>query len=235
MLTLEPLARPMRRGRGGQRGLSIMELLVGITVGMIVLGGAVMLLAKNMAGSRLLLTESRLNEDLRNAADLLTRDLRRAGYWGNAMKGVTAIGLTSATIANPYSDVIAPSSADEVDYRFSRDAGTDNDLLDNNEKFGFRLMDQAIQMQAGSGWTDVTDKTAVKIIKFQVSAVETSVPLGDACPTTCSPGTPNCPTAKVRSYTVLLQGQSAQDDNIKRSLRTTVRVRNDQLSGACPA
>jgi prepilin peptidase dependent protein B len=231
MLTLEPLARPMRRGRGGQRGLSIMELLVGITVGMIVLGGAVMLLAKNMAGSRLLLTESRLNEDLRNAADLLTRDLRRAGYWGNAMKGVTAIGMSSATVANPYSDVTAPSSGDEVDYRFSRD---DNDTLDNNEKFGFRLMDQAIQMQAGSGWTDVTDKTAVKIIKFQVSAVETSVPLGDACPTPCA-GMPNCPTAKVRSYTVVLQGQSAQDDNIKRSLRTTVRVRNDQLSGACPA
>jgi type IV pilus assembly protein PilW len=234
MLTLGPIARPVRRGRSGQRGLSIMELLVGITVGMIVLGGAVMLLAKNMAGSRLLLTESRLNEDLRNAADLLTRDLRRAGYWGNAMKGVTAIGMTSATVANPYSDVTAPSG-DEVDYRFSRDAGTDNDTLDNNEKFGFRLMNDAIQMQAGSGWTDVTDKTAVKIIKFQVSAVETSVPLGDACPTTCSPGTPNCPTAKVRSYTVLLQGQSTQDDNIKRSLRTTVRVRNDQLSGTCPA
>lgn len=232
MLTLGLGRRAPRRG---QRGLSIMELLVGITVGLIVTGGAVMLLAKNMAGSRMLLTESRLNEDLRNAADLLTRDLRRAGYWGNAMKGVTAIGLTSATTANPYAAVTAPTSGDEVDYRFSRDPATDNDTLDGNEQFGFRLSNEAIQMQAGSGWTDVTDKTAVKIKKFQVTANEVTVPLGDACPTVCGVGTPNCPTAKVRSYTVLLQGESAQDDKIKRSLRTTVRVRNDQVSGACPA
>ncbi len=235
MLTLVPLRHAAGRGRHGQRGLSIMELLVGITVGLIVTGGAVMLLAKNMAGSRLLLTESRLNEDLRTAADLLTRDLRRAGYWGNAIKGVTAIGFTSATTANPYSTVTAVPASNEVDYRFSRDAGTDNDTLDNNEQFGFRLSNEAIQMQAGSGWTDITDKTAVKIIKFQVTANEVTVPLGDTCPTACGVGTPNCPTAKVRSYTVLLQGKSAQDDAVKRSLRTTVRVRNDQVSGTCPA
>jgi type IV pilus assembly protein PilW len=234
MLTLSAIRGGARRARRAQRGLSIMELLVGITVGLIVTGGAVMLLAKNMAGSRLLLTESRLNEDLRNAADLLTRDLRRAGYWGNAMKGVTAIGFTSATTPNPYSTVTAPASADEVGYRFSRDPGTDNDTLDGNEQFGFRLVNEAIQMQAGSGWTDVTDKTAVKITRFQVTANETVVPLGDACPTVCGVGTPNCPTARVRNYTVLLQGKSAQDDNIKRSLRTTVRVRNDQISGTCP-
>lgn len=229
MLTLGLTRRAARRG---QRGLSIMELLVGITVGLIVTGGAVMLLAKNMAGSRLLLTESRLNEDLRNAADLLTRDLRRAGYWGNAMKGVTAIGMTSATKANPYSAVTALSGS-ELAYRFSRD--TENDTLDDNEKFGFRLANEAIQMQAGSGWTDVTDKTTVKITRFEVTANETTIPLGDACPTVCGVGSLNCPTAKVRSYTVLLQGKSAHDDAIQRSLRTTVRVRNDEVSGVCPA
>lgn len=234
MLTLSAIRSGVRRGRRAQRGLSIMELLVGITVGLIVTGGAVMLLAKNMAGSRLLLTESRLNEDLRNAADLLTRDLRRAGYWGNAMKGVKAIGYTSATVANPYSTVTTPSLS-EVAYRFSRDAGTDNDTLDNNEQFGFRLLNDAIQMQAGSGWTDVTDKTAVKIKRFEVTANDTVVPLGDSCPTACGVGSPNCPTARVRSYTVLLQGESAHDDSIKRSLRTTVRVRNDQVNGVCPA
>ena len=81
----------------------------------------------------------------------------------------------------------------------------------------------------------MTDKTAIKITRFEVTANETTIPLGDACPTVCGVGSLNCPTAKVRSYTVLLQGKSAQDDTIKRSLRTTVRVRNDEVSGVCPA
>ena len=231
MLTLGLTRRPARRG---QRGLSIMELLVGITVGLIVTGGAVMLLAKNMAGSRLLLAESRLNEDLRNAADLLARDLRRAGYWGNAMKGVTAIGLTSATVTNPYVAVAAVPADNKIEYGFSRDSATENDTLDNNEQFGFRLSNDAIQMQDGNGWTDVTDKTLVKITKFDIAKSEKPVPLGDACPTVCGAGTPNCPVATVRSYTVTLQGQSTRDDTVKRSLRTTVRVRNDQVIGTCP-
>jgi prepilin peptidase dependent protein B len=231
MLMLPPSRRAPRRAA---RGLSIMELLVGIAVGLIVTGGAVMLFAKNMAGSRMLLTESRLNEDLRNAADLLTRDLRRAGYWGNAIKGTTAIGVGAATTANPYAATSVPS-LDQVNYRFSQDPAAENDTLDANEQYGFRLMDEAIQMQDGTGWTDVTDKTAVKIKRFEVTANETVVPLGDTCPTVCGVGTPNCPTATVRSYSVLLQGESARDADIKRSLRTTVRVRNDQVSGSCPA
>jgi prepilin peptidase dependent protein B len=234
MLTwhLQPARRPAPRAP--RRGLSILELLVGAAVGMVVIGGAATLFAKNLAGSRLLLAESRLNEDLRNAADLVTRDLRRAGYWGNAIKGTQAIGVGAATTPNPYSQVTAPS-AEEVAYRFSRESGTDNDTLDGNEQFGFRLQDDAVQMQAGSGWTDITDKTAVRIKRLEVTPTETSISLGDTCPTVCGVGTPNCPTAKVRNYSVLLHGESVRDPSIQRSLRSTVRVRNDQVSGSCPA
>lgn len=223
-----------RHTRRAQRGLSILELMVGAAVGMVVIGGAVLLLAKNVSGSRQLLAETRLNQDLRNAADLLTRDLRRAGYWGNAIQGTIAIGGTSMTTANPYSSVTAPSSS-EVDYRFSRD-GTENNSLDGAEQFGFRLQDGALQMSNGSsGWTDVTDKNAVTITTFDVTPNVTTISLGDTCPTVCTIGTPNCPTATVRSYAVLLHARSVQDASVQRSLRTTVRVRNDQVAGACPA
>jgi hypothetical protein len=39
----------------------------------------------------------------------------------------------------------------------------------------------------------------------------------------------------VRVVTIALTGQSAQDAAIVRSLRTTVRLRNDQIVGACAA
>lgn len=231
------LTRTFRLHRGGPaaRGLSIMELLIGIAVGMVVVSGAAMLFARNLAGSKLLLAESRLNEDLRNAADLLTRDLRRAGYWGNAIKGTQAIGAGATTAANPYSSASAPS-AQEVNYRFSQDINVaENDTLDNNEKFGFRLHDKAIQMQDGNdNWSDITDKTSVEITSFTVTPTVTSISLGDACPNVCLPGQPNCPTATVRSYAVVLHGVSVRDSNLQRTLRSTVRVRNDQVSGICP-
>jgi prepilin peptidase dependent protein B len=232
------LIRTSRLHRGGPaaRGLSIMELLIGIAVGMVVISGAAMLFARNLAGSKLLLAESRLNEDLRNAADLLTRDLRRGGYWGNAIKGTQAIGAGAITTANPYSD--GGASAQQVSYRYSQDlVVAENDALDDNkEQFGFRLQDKAIQMQDGKdNWSDITDKTSVEITGFTVTPTVTTISLADACPTACLPGGAHvCPTATVRNYAVVLHGVSVRDPDLQRTLRSTVRVRNDQVSGTCP-
>jgi hypothetical protein len=38
----------------------------------------------------------------------------------------------------------------------------------------------------------------------------------------------------VRSFVLTVTGQSASDSNLRRSLRSTVRVRNDALNGTCP-
>jgi len=219
--------------RAIQRGFSILELLVGVAVGMVVIGGASMLFAQNLTGSRLLLAEARLNEDLRNAADLLTRDLRRAGYWGNAIKGTIAEGVGSVTPSNPYRTT---SGADNtLAYTFSREAGADDDTASAEEAFGFRLNGSALEMYDGSNWVEITDKTSVTVTKFSVTPSEQQISLGDTCPTVCNIGVPGCPVATVRSYAVLLEGQSTRDANLKRSLRSTVRVRNDHVTGSCPA
>ena len=72
-----------RRHRG-QRGLSIVELLIGLAIGLFIVGGAIKLFVDNLTNNRRLLLETRVNQDLRAAADLIARDLRRAGYWRNA-------------------------------------------------------------------------------------------------------------------------------------------------------
>ena len=64
----------------GQRGLSIVELMVGIAVGMFLVAGAVTMFVGNLTSSRQLLVEARVNQDLRATVDLISRDLRRAGY-----------------------------------------------------------------------------------------------------------------------------------------------------------
>jgi prepilin peptidase dependent protein B len=232
---LSPSSRRLPRQRHAQHGLSIVELLVGAAVGMVVISGAAMLTAKNLYGSRLVIAEARLNEDLRNAADLLTRDLRRAGYWGNAVKGTIAQGATSVTSKNPYSPASAATGNSQlVSYGFSRETSVDDDAQAATETFGFRLEDNALQMDKGGGWTDVTDKTSVKITKFSITPTERTISLGQYCATVCAAGSVPCPKMKVSSYAVLIEGTSVRDSDIKRSLRSSVRVRNDSVESSCP-
>jgi type II secretory pathway pseudopilin PulG len=69
-------AAPARRR---QAGLSIVELMVGITIGLIVVAAATVLVSTQLAENRRLLLETQLQQDLRATADIITRELRRAG------------------------------------------------------------------------------------------------------------------------------------------------------------
>ncbi len=219
-----------------QRGLSIVELMVGVVVGLFVVSGALSMSAGNLDKSRRLLADVRFNQDLRVAADLITRDLRRAGYWGAAITGTQAIGATSATAQNPYAGAAGSSNAG-FSYQFSRDA-QENGTLDANEQFGFRIRDGALQMRGDAdGWREVTDTKVMTLADdgLVITPSETVLALGHLCPRPCNAGVPNCPTSTVRSYAVTLTATSTTDNAVVRELRTTVRLRNDQLAGRCPA
>jgi prepilin peptidase dependent protein B len=221
-------------GRRPARGLSIVETMVGLVIGMVVMAGALGMYVDNLTQSRRLLAEARLTQDLRAAADLIARDLRRAGYWGNALSGTRAAGGGTVQALNPYAAVQAGSTA--VSYNFSRDAA-ENDQLDGAEQFGFRVELGALQMQTANGaWQDVTDARSMILTAngLVINASETDVPLGHLCPRTCLPGTPDCPRTQLRTYTLVLTGRSVRDAAVVRQFTSSVRVRNDRLDGRCP-
>lgn len=221
------------RGRRKQ-GASLIELMVGVTVGLLIVGSAIGLFASHLTSSTQQIFSARLNQELRAAAEVVVRDLRRASYWQNAIQGTIAVGTGSATTANPYKAVTSASGS--VDYSFSRDT-TENDVLDSTETFGFRLTSTGVlEMQTAQGtWVAMTDLNLVRVTAFTVTPTVTSLALGDLCPTTCAVGSPNCPTSSVRRFDVLLRGQSARDSTLVRELRMAVRLRNDRLDGQCPA
>ena len=223
-----------RHGHAAQRGMSIVELMVGVAVGLVVVGAAALLSSRNIVSARGLLSEVRVNQDLRAVADLVTRDLRRAAYWGNAIQGVQTTATSTVAQANPYATVATPDGS-SITYSFTRDATEDN-ALGANEQFGFRLQDGRVEMQTADGtWQPVTDPNAVTVTAFTITPTTTTLALGHLCPTLCAPGAPNCPTVTLRRYELLLRGQSARDSAVVRELRSMVRVRNDRFAGACPA
>lgn len=207
-------------------------MMVGLTVGLIVVAGAVSLFAAQLSGTRRTMLEARLNQDMRSAADLVVRDLRRASYWQNALDGTRAIGSGSLTSPNPYRAVT--SAGGQVEYSFSRDATEDN-ALGTPERFGFRATNAgSLQMQVGEGqWNEIIDPALVRVVAFTITATAHVLPLGALCPNACLPGAPNCPSTSVRQFDVLLRGQAVADATVTRELRMTVRLRNDQLSGRC--
>ena len=219
-----------------QRGISMVELLVGMAVGLFIAAAGVTLMAGNLRENRSLMLESRLMQDLRTATDIITRDLRRAGYWSGAVAAVRT-SADSVPVATPYF-AIAPSSAasDNVSFAFSRDA-TENNTLDSNEQFGFRLRRGVIEMQLGSGnWQALTDANTVVVSQFTVTPTVEEISLAGQCQRSCPAPAGDCPPRQqVRSLAVSITAQSSTDASVQRSLHSRVRLRNDAIVGSCPA
>ncbi|MDH5540137.1 MAG: hypothetical protein OEY03_12105, partial [Rhizobacter sp.] len=173
--------------------------------------------------------------DLRTTAELVTRNLRRAGYWGAATSGVLPTGTTPLP-SNPYVAVdpaAAPSGG--VNFRYSRDAN-ENNIVDSNEQFGFRLRNGTIEMQLGAGnWQAMTDAGSVRVTGFDVTPRIEEIDLAAYCSKPCPAGSPSCPPRlQVRSLALSLSGEAVSDARVTRSIRSHVRLRNDAIIGACP-
>lgn len=218
-----------------------MELLVGVTVGLFIVGAAMFFSVSLTRENRALLVEARLMQDMRSAMDIVTRELRRAGYWANAQKGSWYYGATS--IAVPYSStgyatvtLGAGTPASSISYAYAKDT---NDVADATDQFGFRVVNNVLQMNIGNGnFQPLTDPSVTRITKFEVTQINPAKQtLTLSCPKACPAGSTTCPpTLQVREYEVFLEAQvsAAGMDTITRTLRSNVRMRNDLSTGACP-
>jgi len=223
-------------GRCAMRGLSLVELMVGIAVGLMVVAGASFVAVNQLGDNRRLLLETQMQQDLRAAADMIARDLRRAGYWGASETGAWQ-GNDPNVAANPYAD-ITPGSAGaavaQVDFSYSRDLAEDNAVDDDKERFGFKLEGGAIKMLIGSAWQAMTDSNVLEVTRFDVRVERQSVQ--QACFNECPGGGTACwPTQNVRRFIVEIEARSVSDPAAQRSVRDSVRLRNDTRAGACPA
>ena len=219
--------------RRGQQGLSMVELMVGVAIGLFVVAGATMAVSNQLGDNRRLMLETQTQQDLRAAVDVIARELRRSGYWARAQDGVWYAGAVAVT-ANPYTAMTPASGvADDVRFGYSRGA-VENNALDATDEAGFRVVDNAIQMRTGGQWQTLTDNTTLRITSFRVTLISQDLPL--ACFNPCPVGATACPpTQTVREARVEISGTAVHDPLVQRNARSQVRLRNDVVNGACPA
>ena len=221
-----------------QKGLSLVELMVGITVGLFVVAAASTLMASQLTDNRKLLVETQLQQDLRSSLDIITRQIRRAG--------ATTLPLTEASLAtdagmggqyNLYANLtptVSGVAAAQIDFAFFRTA-------DEQGPFKFKVENGTIKTWVGDAWQELTDSNTVNVTTFDITPTNVTsetLPCPKLCPIDASHTSPHTdcwPKVVVREFSIAIEASSRADANVRRSISSQVRLRNDWLKFSNPA
>jgi len=141
------------------KGFTLIELMLGLTIGLIATGGVVSMLSHSIQSNSVILKDIYLNQELRTIMSGIVKDIRRAGYWKNAN------GLSE----NPFSAIYISKDKSCILYNYDIEP-YDKNRPGKEDNFGIRLIDQAIRIRENStdcttkkGWRSVTDNNNLKI------------------------------------------------------------------------
>jgi type IV pilus assembly protein PilW len=222
-----------------QRGLSLVELMVGIAVGLFIVAGTVMLATSQLSENRRVLLETQVQQDLRATADIIARDLRRASRQSDvdALRNVAQWPQPAPPAQNLLAAIDINAAEDDVRYRYLQPTGV------TQSGFQFDAAAGRIRTLVGNAWQDLTDPNALEIVEFRVQQFDGPVAaVRLPCPRLCPPpgGPEDCwPTLQVRELLVTIAGRARSDPSVQHALSTRVRLRNDVLffnggAGVCP-
>lgn len=228
--------------RPRQRGFTLIEILVGLTIGLVLLLGLATFLANSLVGNAGSRNMAMVNQQLRSAMTLMARDLRRAGYRGspNFTTGALASVGAGATYSNPFAALSPNASGNCILFAYDANSSgaIDTAAPGKPEYYGFRLNTAAgsIEYYSGystgdcstnAGWAPLTDANTSQFVAIggtPTFSVATSDPVYMS-------GTSG-PNIKVRQVTIRLKAQSRGDPLVAQTLEQTVKLENDLFSGS---
>jgi type II secretory pathway component PulJ len=162
--------------------VSLVELLVGVAVGLFVVLGAIAIYVGTSKGGREILLVNRLNQDVRSIMDIMVGDLRRTGY--SAQGPATGLNVFT-TSGGAATDIRVSGDADNRCILFAydttwRNAGgavvSNPGAVDNGIDFGgFRLQNGVVQALRSTststtdadcaqlGWEDLNDTRVIRV------------------------------------------------------------------------
>lgn len=227
-----------------EKGFGLIELLISILIGLIVVAGISSLVVATLRANTENLQMTRLTQEMRAVMQLTTRDLRRGGYDYHAIRD---FGSGSQT-HNEFEGVSVFDGGTEVDLTttgisptnpadcvlFSYDSDQDG-VPDASEFRGFRFdqNNNAVEIKTQGAaadddctdgtWVALTDPNAIQVNNFGISTVD-----GNTVPVmTDSAGNP---ILTIRELVLSMEAEMVNDATIQRTMRETIRVRNDLLN-----
>lgn len=246
------LIRPHAQG-----GITLLELMVGSSLGLLLLSALLAFYGHNIQSSGEGLRMAHLHQQMHAVLAIMTRDIRRAGYYGVPPRTDTLALLA----ANPFTDADDPAKpADRRnDLRvgayarnrraeaphscilYSYDLNGDGQVQESGtgmERFGFRLREETVQMRYGGrdftcsdgSWRAVNDDS-IRVTQLQFTLQESHIPT--------VPDSTRCTAGQAcliqRAVQITLAAQLRHAPSVRVQLQQTLRMRNHKLLSALPA
>lgn len=233
-----------------QKGFSLIELMIAITAGVVVVGAVVVFAMSSLKSNGDFVQSTRLTQELRNSLDLITRDLRRAGYDDDSLKFLGNAN-TSPFMRLRVEDIAEAdgSRSDCVLYAYDRtSAGGTKGVLDvnNGEARGIRRRLATVNGRSvgvleygvsDSGVKPACGDADLNYATVPVACVGTWCPLSDArnldiadfdiTQNTQDLGAVGSGQMRIRNLVISLSGRLAGNNDFLRRVETRVKIQAD--------
>lgn len=180
-----------------QVGFSVVELLVGLTISVFLLGGVIFTVVSGSQSYSVLNDMSRLQENGRVAMEYLARDLRMAGYFGcYEGKVVNGLNVASGDLYDPSADIEGFDSTGTA-WQPSGHTGIVSDIADGTDAITVRYANpsQAAAVETAMDTTTGSLNAAQSANDYQFQegniVVAASCDLIDVFRVTADPGSAN--------------------------------------------
>lgn len=185
-----------------QRGVTLVELMIGMTIGLIISAGALSAFSASFSANKTAIQIAHVNDEMNNILQIISRELRRAGY----NDGQAPANFNTVTVASA-----GGVAASCITYSF--DTPPLNNTPDNFERRGFRRNGQVVEWRKSNdasapdcnnatGWAAMNGTSIVEVTGLEFTQV-------NAC-----------------AVTVKLQGKSVKDSAVQFELTETIVMQN---------
>jgi prepilin peptidase dependent protein B len=221
----------MMRKNFRSSGFTLTELLVALVINALIFIFLVGLFISNLNHYNLVLNTNRLNEQLEGIMMMMSADIRRAGYWGNANSLIGTNTNTNPFMVTGTTDVTVGGTGNDC-ILFTYDHNSDGVLpaissASDDERYGYRLNGTYIQTRpwgasfscsaAANAWENMNDST-ITITALTFTLTTETVTTG--------PGAQGITT---RSIDISLRGDLTSNTAITKTLTQHIRISNDKF------
>ena len=211
-------------------GFTIIELLLVVVLGLVLSAAAVDFSANMFSSNTKSIMMIQMSEEMRSAMQLISRDIRRSGYNGDALGRFLATetigsGITLGPLdeydnatclevnyenlqGDPVNAVYRMRTVDDIGRvaaNFDADASCETDLDDN-------------------GWVDLTDSTLIDVrsVRFKHEANFTDIAENSS--------TGNVVQVEVEAINITISARLKEDETVSRGITDTVQLKNQSIT-----
>ena len=209
-------------------GFTLIELLIGLTLGLMVIASTLTLYVITTRSSSDLLHSTRLNHDLETIMQIMTHDIRRAGYQGDPPSVIiddSGSYLDACILYNYYDDHDNdPNEHKTKYYGFKRKENSialrqDDNLFDCDSNYWEKITEEYV--------TQITDLTFSDTESQCFNATDPNQPTSKGACTTVEPAALSGDSiTKISHITISLSGTLVQDSTVTKRLDASVTVAN---------